>query len=47
MKTVIILASTKKEAIQLAGLSAKYIGVYKYTKGKGNNFYEFEMPLTD
>jgi hypothetical protein len=45
---VIIFASTKKEAAQIAnkeyGENAKYIQPYKYSKGRGNNFYEFNVP---
>ena len=45
--TEIMLASSKKEAIQRAniqhGNTWQFIGVYKHTPGKGNNFYEFKI----
>jgi hypothetical protein len=44
MKTVIIMASSIKEAKQIAvtnyGETAVYIKPYRYAS-KGNNFYEF------
>ena len=46
MKTVIMLASNKKEAKQRAfmqyGNTAIYIKPYRYAS-KGNNFYEFKV----
>lgn len=46
MKTVIMMASNKKEAKELAkkqyGTKATYIKPYKYAS-KGNNFYEFKV----
>jgi hypothetical protein len=44
MKTIIILASTKKEALEIANRETEKLefqSVYKYSKGKGNNFYQF------
>lgn len=46
MKTVIRFDHSKKEAIDFMNTAYKnaiYIGVYKYSKGKGNNFYEFKV----
>jgi len=44
---VIIFANDKKEALQIALLNyPKHIfeKVYKYSKGYGNNFYQFKEP---
>ena len=45
--TGIIMASNKKEAIERAsanyGNRWLYVRPYKYSKGKGNNFYEFAI----
>lgn len=45
MDTVIMFANSVKEAKQYMlneySDRFKYIGVYKYSKGKGNNFYKF------
>ncbi len=42
-KIVIIFESTVKEAKKIASKNRRlvYIAPYKYSKGKGNNFYEF------
>ncbi len=49
-KIVIIFASTVREAKEFAAKDNQnlvYITPYKYSKGKGNNFYEFnEQPKT-
>lgn len=45
MKTEIYFDNTLKEAKERAlkqhGSNAVYQGVYKYSRGKGNNFYRF------
>lgn len=45
-KTIIILASNKKEAKEIAlkqyGKLCTYVSPYKYSS-KGNNFYQFDM----
>lgn len=45
-QTIIMNASTKKEAMQLAlsqyGENAVYVSPYRYAS-KGNNFYEFKL----
>lgn len=41
---IIIFANTKKEATEIASKeypTLKFKSVYKYSKGEGNNFYEF------
>ncbi len=42
----IVMASSKKEAKQIAGVNFEYVGVFKYErnpiKGRGNHFYEFK-----
>lgn len=46
MKTVVIVAKSKKEAKQIAlreyGTTASYLEVYHYGS-KGNNFYTFQL----
>lgn len=46
-KIIIIFASTVKEAKEIAikeyGGKAVYSHPFKYSKGKGNNFYEFNL----
>lgn len=41
------MATNKAEALSIAlqnyGEQAKYFAPYKYSKGKGNNFYEFHI----
>ncbi len=42
---VIIFANSKKEAIETARLEHPehiFENVYKYSKGSGNNFYQFK-----
>ena len=48
-KEIIYFASTKKKAKDLAqkeyGDTIEYVKPYKYSKGKGNNFYEFKLKI--
>lgn len=48
-KIIIIFASTVKEAKEIANKECNgrllYVAPYKYSKGKGNNFYEFILKV--